>query len=147
MESSFDKNERDFDKFMNVQIYINGLFLIENEEDKLMPLKINISNFQNYKKETCEVFRNYVEEKVKKHIILVIKSKCKNVIEISKKHSIPVKNVIYSLFINNRIDNIEIIWSGSALKEFKYVPIYHYLDYHEDTLYLKTKKFKFKKTF
>ena len=147
MESSFDKDERDFDKFMNVQIYINGLFLIENEEDKLMPLKINISNFQNYKKETCEVFRNYVEEKVKKHIILVIKSKCKNVIEISKKHSIPVKNVIYSLFINNRIDNIEIIWSGSALKEFKYVPIHHYLDYHEDTLYLKTKKFKFKKTF
>jgi len=147
MESSFDKDERDFDKFMNVQIYINGLFLIENEEDKLMPLKINISNFQNYKKDTCEVFRNYVEEKVKKHIIMMIKKNCTNVIEISKKHSIPVKNVIYSLFINNRIDNIEIIWSGSALKEFKYVPINHYLDYHEDTLYLKTKKFKFKKTF
>jgi hypothetical protein len=147
MESSFDKDEKDFDKFMNVQIYINGLFLIENEVDKLMPLKINISNFQNYKKDNCEVFRNYVEEKVKKHIIMMIKKNCTNVIEISKKHGIPVKNVIYSLFINNRIDNIEIIWSGSALKEFKYVPINHYLDYHEDTLYLKTKKFKFKKTF
>ena len=143
----FDKDDKDFDKYINVNIYVNGLFLIENEEDKMLSLKINISNFENYKKENCDVFRPFIEEKIKKHIVLIIKEKCKNIVELSKKNSIPIKNILYSLFINNRIDNIEILWSGSALKEFKYIPITHYLEHHEDSLYLRTKKFKFKKSF
>jgi hypothetical protein len=65
----------------------------------------------------------------------------------SRKNSIPIKNILYTIFINNRIDNIDIIWSSSSIKEFKYVPIKHYLEYEEDTLNLKTKKFKFKKSF
>jgi hypothetical protein len=63
------------------------------------------------------------------------------------------KDIIYINFDykgipeNLPIDNIEIIWSSSSIKEFKYVPIKHYLEYEEDTLNLKTKKFKFKKSF
>ena len=144
---SFDKDDKDFDKFINVNICINGLFLIETEEEKMLSLKINISNFENYKKETCDIFRPFIEEKIKKHIVLMIKEKCNNIVELSRKNSIPIKNILYSVFINNRIDNIEILWSGSAIKEFKFVPITHYLQHHQDTLYLKTNKFKFKKSF
>ena len=147
MNNLLIKNEKDFDKFININIYINGLFLIEKDEDKLIVLKINIENFQNYKKENCSIFKSYIEEKIKKYIVEKIKNNCNNIIDISKKNKIPVKNILYSIFINNRIDNIEIIWSASSIKEFNYVPIKHYLDYEEDTLYLKTKKFKFKKSF
>ena len=140
-------NEKDFDKYININIYINGLFLIQKDEDKMITLKINMDNFKNYKKENCDVFKSYIEEKTKKHIIKKIKENCNNVIEMSRKNKIPIKNILYSYFINNRIDNIEIIWSASSIKEFKYVPIKHYLDYEEDTLYLKTKQFKFKKIF
>ena len=147
MINSFDNDNKDFDKFINVNVYINGLFLIEKEDDKMLPIKINISNFENYKKDMCNVFRLYIEDKIKRYIIVKIKENCNNVIEISKKYKIPVKNILYSYFINNRIDNIDIIWSGSALKEFKYVPINHYIEYQEDSLYLKVKNLKFKKSF
>ena len=147
MINTFDNDNKDFDKFLNVKIYVNGLFLIENDEDKLLTLKINLSNFQNYKKEMCDVFRLYCEEKIKKYIIKKIKDKCSNLITMSRTNKIPIKNILYSYFINNRIDNIEIIWSPSSDKEFKYVPVKHYLENEDDTLYLKTKKFKFKKIF
>jgi hypothetical protein len=146
MNSDFDNDNKDFDKFINVNIYINGLFLIE-EDEKLLSLKINVSNFENYKKDNCEVFRLYLEEKIKRYIIKKIKEKCNNIIELSRNKKIPIKNILYSYFINNRIDNIDIIWSSSSTKEFTYVPIKHYLENHEDILYLKTKKFKFKKSF
>ena len=140
-------NEKDFDKYININIYVNGLFLIQKDEDKIITLKINMANFQNYKKENCDVFKSYIEEKTKKYIIKKIKENCNNIVEMSRKNKIPIKNILYSTFINNRIDNIEIIWSASSIKEFRYVPIKHYLDYEEDTLYLKTKQFKFKKIF
>ena len=147
MNNKFEYDNKDFDKFITVNIYINGIFLIETEEDKLFSLRINVSNFENYKKETCEVFRNFLEEKIKKYIIRKIKESCNNIIELSRNKKIPIKNILYSYFINNRIDNIEIIWSPSSLKEFKYIPAKHYLENHEDILFLKTKKFKFKKSF
>jgi hypothetical protein len=140
-------NNKDFNKFLKLNIYINGLFLIDNEEDKLFTLNLNMSDFENYKKENCDIFREYIEEKIKKYVVKKIKENCKNIVELSRKYNVPIKNILYSLFINNRIDNIEIIWSSSSLKEFRYVPIKHYLDCEEDTLYLKTKKFKFKKSF
>ncbi len=147
--SKIFKNEdtKDFNKFITVSIYICGLFLIEKEDDKLLTIKLNISNFENYKTDNCNIFQSYIEENVKKYIVLKIKENCKNVVEISKRYNIPIKNILYSYFINNRIDNIEIIWSPSSIKEFKYVPIKHYLEYEDDSLYLKTKKFKFKKSF
>jgi hypothetical protein len=147
MSNIFDSDNKDFDKFININVYINGLFLIENEEDKEFSLKINLSNFESHKKDNIDVFKNYIEDKVKKHIVKKIKENSGNIVEISRKQNIPVKNILYSTFINNRIDNIEIIWSSSSIKEFKYVPIKHYLDYEEDSLNLRTKKFKFKKSF
>ena len=147
MNITFDIDNKDFDKFINVKIYVNGLFLIDNEADKLLSLKINISNFESHKRENCDIFKSYIEEKIKKYIIKKIKENNGNIIELSRKNNIPIKNILYSIFINNRIDNIEIIWSSSSIKEFKYVPIKHYLEHDEDTLYLKTKKFKFKKSF
>jgi hypothetical protein len=147
MNNRFDSDIKDFDKFINVSIYINGLFLIEKEEDKMLSLKINVSNFENYKKDNCEVFQSFIEDKVKKYLIKKIKENCNNIVDLSRNKKIPIKNILYSYFINNRVDNIEIIWSSSSVKEFKYVPVKHYLDYHEDNLILKTKKFKFKKTF
>jgi len=138
---------RDFTKFIKINIFINGLFLIEKEEDKLFSINLNIYEFENYKKENCDIIRTYIEEKIKKYIIIKIKENCNNIIEISRKYNVPIKNILYSYFINNRIDNIEIIWSSSSIKEFRYVPIKHYLDYEEEDLYLKTKKFKFKKFF
>ncbi len=142
-----ENNIKDFDKFINVNVYINGLFLIERDEDKLVTFKINLSNFQNHKKECCDIIRPYIEDKVKRYIVRKIKENCTNIVEMSRKYKIPIKNILYSLFINNRIDNIDIIWGASSIKEFRYVPVKHYLDFEEDSLYLKTKKFKFKKTF
>ena len=146
MDESFGTDNKDFDKFININIYINGLFLIENEDDKHVKMKINLSNFENYKKDNCDVFKTYIETNVKKHIVKKIKENCINIVEMSRKNNIPIKNILYSMFINNRIDNIDIIWSSSSIKEFKYVPIKHYLEYEEDTLNLRTKKFKFKKS-
>jgi len=140
-------NNKDFNKFLKLNIYINGLFLIDKEEDKIFTLNLNISDFENYKKENCDIFRLFIEEKIKKYIVKKIKENCINIVELSRKYNIPIKNILYSIFINNRIDNIEIIWSPSSIKEFRYVPIKHYLDFEEDTIYLKTKKFKFKKSF
>ena len=142
----FDNNNKDFDKYINVNIIINGLFLLK-EEDKVLNLKLNLSQFENYKKENCNIFKPYIEDKIKKYIVTKIKENTTNIIEISRKNNIPVKNILYTIFINNRIDNIDIVWSSSAIKEFQYVPVKHYLDYEEDNLYLKTKKFKFKKSF
>lgn len=142
----FDNNNKDFDKYINVNIIINGLFLLK-EEDKVLNLKLNLSNFENYKKENCNIFKPYIEEKIKKYIVGKIKENTCNIVEISRKNNIPVKNILYTTFINNRIDNIDIVWNSSAIKEFQYVPVRHYLDYEEDNLYLKTKKFKFKKSF
>jgi len=142
-----ENNNKDFDKFINVNVYINGLFLIECEEDRLVNFKINLSNFQNHKKECCDIIRPYIENKVKKHIVKKIKENSMNIVEMSRKYKIPIKNILYSMFINNRIDNIDIIWGASSIKEFRYVPVKHYIDFEEDSLYLKTSKFKFKKSF
>lgn len=147
MINNFDIDNKDFDKFIVVNIYINGLFLLEKEEDKLISININISAFENYKKDICEVLRLYIEDKIKKYIVKKIKDNTNNIVELSRKSNIPIKNILYSIFINNRIDNIEIIWSSSSIKEFKYVPIRHYLENNEDSLNLKTQKFKFKKSF
>jgi len=143
---NFDNDTKDFDKYINVNIVINGLILIK-EEDKIINLKLNMSNFENNKKENCDIFKSFLENKIKKYIVQKIKENTTNIIEMSRTNKIPVKNILYSTFINNRIDNIDIVWASSAIKEFKYVPIKHYLDFEEDTLVLKTKKFKFKKIF
>ena len=147
MINSFDNNDDDFNKFINIHIYINGMILLEKEEDKILLLKLNVSNFDNYKNNNCNILQYYIEDKVKKYIITQIKKSNINIVEFSRKNNIPVKNILYTYFINNKINNIDIIWSSSSIKEFNYIPVKHYLEHNEDTLILKTIKFKFKKSF
>ena len=42
----------DFDKFILAQVYINGIFMLE-EEEKYISFKINLKNFEDYKKENA----------------------------------------------------------------------------------------------
>jgi len=135
--------KNDFERFIDITIYIYGIHLIHKEEDKQMHMKLNLNEFEKYKTKTFEVFQKKIEEEVKKYIIIKIKENCLNVVEISKKYNIHLSNVIQCLFINNKINHIKIEWSSSSLKEFLYVPIKHYLIYFEDNLILKTKKIKF----
>lgn len=136
-----------FDRYIDINIYIYGLFILEEEKDILFNMKLNVSSFHKYKNELFGIFKKQIETELKKYIITKIKDKCANIIELSIKHDIPVKNILHTIFINNKINNIEIEWSSNSLKEFLYVPIQHYLDYPEDILCLKTKTFKFKKYF
>ena len=143
---SFNEN-KGFDRYIEINIYIYGLFILDDDKDILLNLKINTSQFKGYENEKFEIFRKFIEDEVRKYIITKIKEKCKNVVEMSIKYNIPVKNILDCIFINNKIDNIEIQWSSSSLKEFLYVPIKHYIDYHENNLILKTEDFKFNKYF
>ena len=147
MDSLFENNNDDFNKCINIYIYINGMILLTTDEDKLLQLKLNVANFDDYKNNTCNILKSYIEDKVKKYIIIKIKENCNNIVEFSRNNNIPVKNILYTIFINNKINNIDIIWSSSSIKEFEYVPIKHYLEHTEEPLILKTTRFKFKKTF
>jgi hypothetical protein len=132
----------DFEQNILVHIYYDGIILLEKEE-KYFQIKLNIQEFSNYMNETCEVFKYKIEEQMKNDLIQKLKSKIKNVVEISRKYKIHVKNILHTRFINNRTYNIDIIWSPSAMKEFNYVPIKHYLDHPDDSLTLKVKGIKF----
>lgn len=145
--SSFEIDNKDFEHFINVIIYINGMLLIEKEEDKILKIKLNLSNFKNYKHSKCNVFKTFLEDSIKKYVIKKIKENNLNIIELSKKYNISVKNILYTIFINNRIDNIDILWHNSSLKEFEYIPVNYYMSHNIDILYLKIHKFKFKKSF
>ena len=135
--------KNDFERFINITIYIYGIHLIHKKEDMEMHMKLNLNEFEKNEKKTFEVFQKKIEEEVKKYIIIKIKENCLNVVEISKKYNIALSNVIQCLFINNKINHIKIEWSSSSLREFLYVPIKHYLIYFEDNLILKTKNIKF----
>ncbi len=132
----------DFDRFINITIYINGIQLINNDETK-MNIQLNINDIKKHKDDMFDVFRNFIEEHVKKYIIQKIKKNCSNVVEISKKYEISLKNITQCIFINNKIEHLVVEWSSSSLKEFLYVPNHHYLTYSEDNLFLKINKIKF----
>ncbi len=133
----------DFEQNIIVHIYYDKIILL-NEDEKYFQIKLNLNEFQNYLDTTCEIFKYKIEKLMKEDIIQKLKGKIHNVVEISRKYKIPVKNLLYTLFINNRIDNIEIIWSPSSIKEFTYIPIKHYLENQDDSLILKVKSIKWK---
>jgi hypothetical protein len=133
----------DFEQNIIVHIYYDKIILL-NEDEKYFQIKLNLNEFQNYLNETCEIFKYKIEKLMKEDIIQKLKGKIHNVVEISRKYNIPVKNLLYTLFINNRIDNIEIIWSPSAIKEFTYIPIKHYVENQDDSLILKVKSINWK---
>ena len=130
----------DFDRFINISIYIYGLNLLNNCDYIKMNMKI-IQDLKQNENEYFETFRFKIENEVKKFIVHTIKDQKQNIIELSKENNISLHNIVQCLFINNKIDNILIEWSSSSLKEFLYVPIKHYLIYFEDDLMLKTKKY------
>lgn len=136
---------KDFDKFIPIQILIEGIYFIENEEDKTYKMNIKYSDFELFQDSTMDILKPKIEEKLKKYIILKIKENCKNTVELSRKYNIPIKKILYCYFINNRIDNLEIIWSSSSIKEFKYIPVKHYIEYMDDFVLLKVKGLKLKK--
>ena len=136
-------NSNDFDRFINLTIYIYGINLLNDNENNVMDMKISIQDIKKNKNTTFDVFRKKIEDEVKKFIVTKIKENCKNIVEISKNNNISLHNIVQCLFINNKIDNIFIEWSSSSLKEFLYVPNNHYLIYFEDNILLKTKKVNF----
>ena len=133
----------DFDRFINITIYIFGINLLNNNENFNMNMKISTEDIKKYKNNFFEVFREKIENEVKKFIVKKIKESYINVIDISKKNNISLNNIVQCIFINNKIQNIHIEWSSSSLKEFLYVPNKHYLIYFEDNIFLKTSKIKF----
>lgn len=137
------ENSNDFDRFINLTIYIYGINLLDNN-DIIMNMKISVQDIKNNKKETFDIFRNKIEEEVKKFIVSKIKENNMNVVELSKNNNISLHNIIQCVFINNKIDNIYIEWSSSSLKEFLYVPNNHYLMYFENNIFLKTSKINFR---
>ncbi len=133
----------DFEQNIIVHIYYDKIILL-NEDEKYFQIKLNLNEFKNYLDTTCEIFKYKIEKLMKEDIIQKLKGKINNVVEISRKYNIPVKNLLYTLFINNRIDNIEIIWAPGAIKEFTYIPIKHYIENQDDSLILKVKSIKWK---
>ena len=133
----------DFDRFINLTIYIYGINLLNDNNYIKMDMKISIQDIKKYENENFEVFKDKIEHDVKKFIVKNIKEKSQNIVEISKNNNIQLNNIVKCIFINNKIDNISIEWSSSSLKEFLYVPNKHYLVYFEDNLLLKTKKIYF----
>ena len=133
----------DFDRFINLTIYIYGINLLNDNNYIKMNMKISIQDIKKFEHENFEVFKDKIENEVKKFIVKNIKEKSQNIVEISKNNNIQLNNIVKCIFINNKIDNISIEWSSSSLKEFLYVPNKHYLIYFEDDLLLKTKKIYF----
>lgn len=136
-------NSNDFDRFINITIYINGIQLIENEKDMKLNIQLSIYELEKNKNTKFQVFKDTLEQQVKKYVVQKIKENCSNVIDISKKYEISLKNIVKCIFINNKIEHLVIEWSSSSLKEFLYVPNHHYLTYFEDNIYLKINKIKF----
>lgn len=136
-------NSNDFDRFINLTIYIYGINLLNDNDNNVMDMKISIQEIKKNKNNTFEIFRKKIEDEVKKFIVTKIKENCTNIVEISKNNNITLHNIVQCLFINNKIDNIFIEWSSSSLKEFLYVPNNHYLIYFEDNILLRTKKVNF----
>jgi hypothetical protein len=136
-------NSNDFDRFINLTIYIYGINLLNDNDNNVMDMKISIQEIKKNKNNTFEIFRKKIEDEVKKFIVTKIKENCTNIVKISKNNNITLHNIVQCLFINNKIDNIFIEWSSSSLKEFLYVPNNHYLIYFEDNILLKTKKVNF----
>jgi hypothetical protein len=59
---------KDFDKFIEIKIYIQGIYFFEKEEDKNFTLNIKYSDFELFKDSYMNSLKDKIEEKVKKYI-------------------------------------------------------------------------------
>jgi hypothetical protein len=132
----------DFEQNVIVHVYYDGIVLFD-EEDKYFEMKLNMRDFHGVHKDTCQLLKYRIEQKVKEDLVKKLRSKIDNVVRVSRKTGIPVKYLLNTYFLNNRHQQIEIIWSPSAIKEFTYVPLQHYITHQEDSLILKIRDIKF----
>ena len=105
----------EFEQNILVHIHYDGIILLE-ECEKYFQMKLNVSEFANYAAETCQVFKYKIESALKEDLVKKLKSKIENVVEISRKYKIPVKHLLHTRFMNHASNQIEIVWSSSALK-------------------------------
>ncbi len=132
----------DFEQNVMVHVYYDGIVLFD-EEDKYFEMKLNTRDFKGAERDTCELLKYRIEQKVKEDLVKKLRGKIDNVVRVSRKTGIPVKYLLNTYFLNNRHQQIEIIWSPSAIKEFTYVPLQHYITHQEDSLILKIRDIKF----
>ena len=63
----------DFDRFINLTIYIYGINLLNDNNYIKMNMKISIQDIKKYEHENFEVFKHKIENEVKKFIVRNIK--------------------------------------------------------------------------
>ena len=78
----------DFDRFINISIYIYGLNLLNNCDYIKMNMKISVQDLKQNENEYFDIFRLKIENEVKKFIVQTIKEQKQNIIEMSKKNNI-----------------------------------------------------------
>ncbi len=132
----------DFEQNVIVHIYYDGIILFD-EKDKYFEMRLNMNEFRNYMTDTCQLLKYQIEKRVKEDLITKLRQKIDNVVRVSRETGIPVKYLLNTYFLNNRHQQIEIIWAPSAIKEFTYVPLHHYITQQEDSLILKIRDIKF----
>ncbi len=132
----------DFEQNVIVHIYYDGIILFD-EKDKYFEMRLNMNEFRNYMTDTCQLLKYQIEKRVKEDLITKLRQKIDNVVRVSRETGIPVKYLLNTYFLNNRHQQIEIIWAPSAIKEFTYVPLHHYITHQEDSLILKIRDIKF----
>jgi len=132
-----------FEKYINININVECLFLIENRQDIEFSIQVDLNKFNNMDNDTCEILKEEIESETKRYIIKKIKENVSNVVQVSERYGTPVKNILFALFLNENLSNIQLIWSSSSIKEFRYVPTRHYIDNPEDSLNLRLNNIKF----
>ena len=132
----------DFEQNVIVHVYYADIKLFD-ESDRYFEMKLSMNEFRDYMKETCQLLKYKIEQRVKDDLIIKLRSKIDNVVRVSRETGIPVKYLLNTYFLNNRHHHIEIIWSPSAIKEFTYVPLHHYITHQEDSLILKVRDIRF----
>ena len=132
-----------FEKYINININVECLFLIEKRQDIEFSIQVDLNKFNNTDNGTCEILKEEIESQTKRYIIKKIKENVSNVVQVSERYGTPVKNILFALFLNEKLSNIQLIWSSSSIKEFRYVPTRHYIDNQEDSLNLRLNNIKF----
>ena len=72
------ENSNDFDRFINLTIYIYGINLL-TDSDMIMNMNINIQDIKKNKTDTFDIFRTKIEDEVKKFIVIKMKENYTNV--------------------------------------------------------------------
>ena len=141
--SHIHSHNHDFEEYVMVHIYLDGIVLFESQEERYCTIRLSLNEVEGWREEKCEILRHTIEDRFKVSLAERLRSKIQNVVETSRKYDLPVKRIIQTYFINQRYDHMKIEWSPSAKKEFQYVPMKHYLENRQDSLILKVQSVSF----